>query len=156
MRSVRAADPRQARGRYSHGSSRGRGQFGVAFIAALCAGPWPGAASSLTLLNRDSSGDLVTRAAGVGYVREFAGPTAASWRPGTTRGRHAQEGLLSATLSKLNSLATSSMTDAEASRVLIGAPWGKHVFEDPILQRAVSMKCLEAARRHRQQMAEAV
>ena len=34
---------------------------------------WPGAASGLTLPNRDRSGDAATGAAGVGCVRGFAG-----------------------------------------------------------------------------------
>ena len=47
--------------------------------------PWPGPASGLTLPNRDHSGDPATRAAGVGCVRGFAGPTETAWRPGITR-----------------------------------------------------------------------
>ena len=46
--------------------------------AAPRAYPRPGAASSLTLPNRDRSDDLATWVAGVGCVREFAGPMEAA------------------------------------------------------------------------------
>jgi hypothetical protein len=46
--------------------------------AAPRAYPWPGAASSLTLPNRDRSDDLATGVAGVGCVRVFAGPMEAA------------------------------------------------------------------------------
>ena len=42
---------------------------------------------SQALAWRDSSGDPATRAAGVGWVRGFAGPMEAGWRPGMTRRR---------------------------------------------------------------------
>ena len=49
------------------------------------AGPRPGPARGLTLLNSDRSGDPVTRAAGIGCVRGFAGPREAGSRSGITR-----------------------------------------------------------------------
>lgn len=62
---------------------------------ASCAGPWAGAASGLTLPNRDSSGDPVTRAAGVGCVRGFAGLMEGECRAGITRSRRPRRTIFS-------------------------------------------------------------
>ena len=51
------------------------------------ASSWPGASSGLTSPNPNRPGDPATRAAGVGCIREFAGPMTAGWRPGIARGR---------------------------------------------------------------------
>lgn len=83
------------------------------------ASPRPGASSGLTLTNRDSSSDPAPRAAGVGCVRGFAGPMAAGWRPGIPAAC-AEEGRVSAALSKLNCLAPPSETGTHASRAVEG------------------------------------
>ena len=61
--------------------------------ANLLAAGLPGAAGCLTLPNLDRSGDPATRAAGIGDVRGFAGPTKTAWRQWTTRRRRPREAI---------------------------------------------------------------
>ena len=62
-------------------------------VANLLAVGLPGAAGCLTLPNLDRSGDPATRAAGIGGVRGFAGPTKTAWRHWTTRRRRTREAI---------------------------------------------------------------
>ena len=61
----------------------GHKQSGGLFVPGEGSGHWPdapckGSARGLTLPNRDRSDDLATGVAGVGCVREFAGPVEAA------------------------------------------------------------------------------
>jgi hypothetical protein len=56
--------------------------------AAAGTGTWPGVAGGLRLLNRDSSGDPTTKAAGAGCARGFSGPMHTARRQEIARRRH--------------------------------------------------------------------
>ena len=75
--------------------------------AASGASPWPSPASGLTLPNRDRSGDPAIRAAGVGWVRGFAGPIEAGWRPGIPRGKRPMRTIFGGAIKAQQSCATS-------------------------------------------------
>jgi hypothetical protein len=101
---------------------------------ASAAGPWPGAACGLSL---PSSGDPATRAAGVGWVREFAGPMKVGWRPRITRSRHPRRTTFGDTVEAHQFCAT--FKDQRPTRKRRGPCSGRHgerkgAFEKPILK----------------------
>jgi hypothetical protein len=102
------------------------------------AGARGGAASSLTLPNRNHSGDPEPQAAGVGRVRAFSGPMGAGWRPGITRKQPPGNTRCRAALSTFNRSQPPPKTDSHAvDAVFEGHGEGTGVFEFPILPNSL-------------------
>jgi hypothetical protein len=76
------------------------------------------------LPNRDSSGDPVTRAAGVGCVRGFAGLIEAGCRAGITRSRRPRRTIFSGAVNAQQFSATFK-DHSRAAKVVFGAQRGR-------------------------------